>query len=581
VELLEDLRIRGDEISFISSIEFFIHDSTFLFKMRPSNMCSIDELKSHLEISKPACRPFEIWALGIAIVIGGDYFSWNSGISSGFGSFFIATLLIGSAYISLILSTSEMLSALPFAGGAYGLARCTLGFFPGFLVGCSEALEYIIYAAISAVALTSMLISLLGGDKKYQPLYCLVFYLVTSSIHIHGGSLFWKFNNLIGAVSILLVVVYCLGALAWVDFQANVVNTQPFFIGGVAGFLHILPLPAWFYVGVESLAFSCNMVLCGDPKVIVPRGSISCVITLFVTSIWVLFVCNSLPPGAHQVASEPVPLNGGFALIFRCSSTCATVLSLPATFATAYGFIFSYGKLLHALAASRLLPEVLARTSEAQGTPFSAIICGSLVSYGICLLVFFVPSVSDYLFNICILCAFVAYCTQCIGYWFMKTKFSRINRLFKSPLGLAGAWYAFFIYFFGIISVIGFQEDQQTALISTLVVWALLSAYYFSYAKYKQTFSADEQKILLVAHVINHNIRGAAQRRAKKKVKKVTVDKAGISSVKESSAMQTTFSVSKVPVYTKRLTTFKHPKLAFSSKTSIRRILVQPQSNTP
>jgi len=484
----------------------------------------IGEEKSTVQIDKSypkqiSCSPFEIWALGITIVIGGDYFSWNEGLLSGFGSFLISTILIGSAYICLILCTSEMLSALPFAGGSYGLARCTLGFFPGFLVGCSEALEYIIYVAISSSTLVSMISSFLGTDKKYQPVYCCLFYLVSNAIHIYGGSVFWKINTLIGVVSILVVVLYCFGALVWVDFKTNVTDSQPFFLGGVGGFFRVLPLPAWFYVGVESLAFACDMVTQGDPKLIVPQGSIACIMTLFATSIWVLFVCCSLPPGTSQLTNENFPFNVGFALIFRCSNTCATILSLPATFATAYGFIFSYGKLLHALAASRLLPELLSRRSETRGTPYTAIIFGSFVSYGVYLLVFFIPKVSHYLFNICMLCAFVAYCSQCIGYWFMKTKYSQISRKFKSPLGKPGSLYAFFVFFFGIISVIGFQEDKQIAFISTIVIWGFLTAFYFIYSKSKQIFSSEEQKILLVAHVINYNVRRGARRHIQKKVK--------------------------------------------------------------
>jgi hypothetical protein len=58
----------------------------------------------------------DIWALGITIVIGGQYFSWNSGLSAGFGSFVIATVLMGLGYYCLCLCTSELSSTVPFAG---------------------------------------------------------------------------------------------------------------------------------------------------------------------------------------------------------------------------------------------------------------------------------------------------------------------------------------------------------------------------------------------------------------------------------------------------------------------------------
>ena len=63
-------------------------------------------------------------------MIGGQYFAWNVGLEAGFGSLLIGTLLMGTAYIALVYCIMETTSALPFAG-AFGLARCTLGFYAG------------------------------------------------------------------------------------------------------------------------------------------------------------------------------------------------------------------------------------------------------------------------------------------------------------------------------------------------------------------------------------------------------------------------------------------------------------------
>jgi amino acid transporter len=82
------------------------------------------------ESTDVSLKDYDMWALGITIVIGGQYFAWNAGLSAGFGSFFIATFLIASAYACLILCISELSSGLPFAGGSYGLARVTAGIYP-------------------------------------------------------------------------------------------------------------------------------------------------------------------------------------------------------------------------------------------------------------------------------------------------------------------------------------------------------------------------------------------------------------------------------------------------------------------
>jgi amino acid transporter len=56
----------------------------------------------------------------MALTIGGQFYAWNVGLKAGVGSFVIAMLLVGTAYLCLDLCIAEMSSAVPFAGGAYG-----------------------------------------------------------------------------------------------------------------------------------------------------------------------------------------------------------------------------------------------------------------------------------------------------------------------------------------------------------------------------------------------------------------------------------------------------------------------------
>ena len=60
----------------------------------------------------------DMWALGISIVIGGQYFSWNAGVFVGFGSYAIAFFVVSTAYLCLVCSVAELSSGLPFAGKA-------------------------------------------------------------------------------------------------------------------------------------------------------------------------------------------------------------------------------------------------------------------------------------------------------------------------------------------------------------------------------------------------------------------------------------------------------------------------------
>jgi len=189
--------------------------------------------------------------------------------------------------------------------------------------------------------------------------------------------------------------------------------------------------------------------------------------------------------------------------MFNISYRTATLLSLPATYATAFGFIYSYGKLITAMSKSRLLPGICNRTTAKNGTPYTALIAGSMLGYAICLLVYFEPFIGGHLFSICILSACTAYIAQCIGYIQLQTKFANLPRQFRSPLGIAGAIYSMLVWILIFISLIGFQQDGHFAIIAYLGIIGFLTVYYFYLAKRKQTFSEEEKKVLFVAHVIN------------------------------------------------------------------------------
>jgi ethanolamine permease len=161
----------------------------------------------------------DVFMLGLTIVIGGQYSDWNEGLHSGLYSFLIAYFLIGMGYILLCCCTAEINGALPFAGGAYGLARCTLGFYPAFMIGCCDATEYIVYVSASVISLTELMLEAAPGLKAYQPLVWAAFYVVALSITIKGDRLFWVVNGVLGSLALLVLLVYCFGSLPFVQIR--------------------------------------------------------------------------------------------------------------------------------------------------------------------------------------------------------------------------------------------------------------------------------------------------------------------------------------------------------------------------
>ena len=289
------------------------HTATPNGHLNPSEEACSETSKSETNpglIARFSCGKFDVFALGLAIVIGGQYFSWNAGLSAGFGSFIFATILMGTAYICLCLCVSEISSALPFAGGAYGLARCTLGFFSGFMVGCCEAAEYICYVALAVSSLATILSDVVPGLGSYQPVVWIIFYLSALAIHIYGRESFWRFSTMVGIVSLLVILVYCFGSLPFIDFHKNVgTSGGKLFVGGLCEFIKVVPVTAWFFVGVESLNTASDDVM--EPRRNIPWGQMMCIVVLNITACMVVVISCSLPIGIDSLANDPVPLNTG------------------------------------------------------------------------------------------------------------------------------------------------------------------------------------------------------------------------------------------------------------------------------
>ena len=235
----------------------------------PKNLPHLNEEDAHKSMKLGA---FDVWALGIALVIGGQYFSWNFDLSAGSGSAFISVFLIGLGYLCLCLCNAEMTSALPFAGGAYGMARVSLGFYAGFIVGCSETGEYILYVASSGIFLCQLIASVSGiTSPEMIPVMCLAFYVSSTGITILGGYTFWRFTTFLAIVSLLILIMYILGSLPWVDVSAyassssvtgldDTLYPNQWFIGGMEKFMNVLSLAPWFYVGIESLNMATSVI---------------------------------------------------------------------------------------------------------------------------------------------------------------------------------------------------------------------------------------------------------------------------------------------------------------------------------
>lgn len=406
---------------------------------------------------------------------------------------------MGSSYICLCLCNAELTNSFPFAGGAYSINRITLGSYPGFLIGCCEATQYILYVACSAMFLCEMFRDVWETEEFMVPIFCLLFYISAGYILIVGEPYFWRISTFFGLSSLIILLVYCFGSLPFI----NMIRNTPFpgttgskedrpqwFIGGMLGFMKSFPLSASFFFGVETLNLSASLV--HEPKTVIPSGSVRCVLTIFAMSIFVLFVCSSLPMlDDIPTAKLGTPLSVGYAIMFKIPISYAIIFNIPATYATSYGIMFAFSRVLLSMSQSRLLPPILKSTYGKYKAPYAAIIAGSTVGYVICVMVYFIPMFQGRLFSICTLSAFIAYVCQFLGYITFKIKYGHFAKMCRSPLGIFGAIYGGIVFSVGIVAICCFQGDY-VAFITILVLLFMYTIYYIFYANRKQVFSPEE-----------------------------------------------------------------------------------------
>ncbi|KAF0714753.1 Aste57867_3706 [Aphanomyces stellatus] len=444
----------------------------------------------------------DVWAFGFVIVVGGQFYSWNSGLVAGTVSYGISIVAMGLAYLCMIWSSAEVSSALPFAGGVYGLARCTLGFYFGFMAGCCEMFEYALYVTSCCVTTTNILTATWPEIQPFVPLMWFLLGLASASLAFVGGPVFWRTYVGFGFVIFSVFFVYGIGALSNASLKDYAGGVENAFVGGLSQLFTTLPQAAWFYSGIESLNTLANDV--ANPQKTIPKSQVYCMYTLLGTSWCIYLVSISLPPGAVNLPSQMAVTNGGFTAMFNVTATQATLVTLPAAVSAIPGFALTSSNILAALADSKLLPEALAHLHPVYKTPDRALVCVAVVAFAMCFPVLHLPNFGQTIYNVCMIFGFSAYIAQCLGYLYLHRHHATLDRQYTSPAGPAGAIYAIVVFATSLTSLLFAQGDGYVYVSVSGAILLVLTVYYHVYAKQRQAFSADERTQLFFAHVAKH-----------------------------------------------------------------------------
>ncbi len=448
-----------------------------------------------------------LWGLAVAAVISGDFSGWNFGIDfAGFGGMLIAFVILVAMYYGMIFSIGEMAAAMPHTGGAYSFARSAMGPWGGLVTGAAETIEYVATTAVivyfSASYADAITTELLNVSLPAW-VWWIILYLVFIALNAAGAAISFTFAIVVSIISIGIILVFSAMAVFSGAFQwANLWDMVPdagqteFLPHGVLPILFALPFAMWFFLGIEELPLAAEES--HNPVRDIPRAGFWARGTLIVTGLLVLFL-NTGVIGAEATGTAAEPLLDGFrAIVGDGLAAVLALFALVGLLASLQGIMFAYGRNMYSLSRAGYYPRFLSLTGKRQ-TPGVALAVGAVLGF-IALVVIDLTGGSGsvagaIVLNIAVWGAVVAYFLQMVSFIILRRKFPDVERPYRSPWGLFGAYLAAGI---AALIFVGFLLNPtfQPAIIAIAIVYAVILIGFAVFFRHRLVLSPEEEYAL-------------------------------------------------------------------------------------
>ena len=446
---------------------------------------------------------WSLWALGVGAVISGEFFGWNFGLAGGgFGGMLLATSIITAMYAGLCFSIAEMSAALPHTGGAYSFARSAMGPWGGYVTGLAENMEYIFTPPVVVVGIGGYLGAIFGTPEVYAPLWWLAAYVTFVGLNVAGVEIAFRFTVAITLLALAVLVVFFAGALPLLDVQRWALDIAPeagataWLPRGVVGVLAAFPFAIWFYLAIEQLPLAAEESR--DPQATLPRGIVLGLLTLVACAFLTLILNTGIAPGAAKLATSNEPLFEGFRTIFGAGlgTRLLALTAVAGLVASFHAIIFAYGRQIYSLSRAGYFPRWLSVTHARRQTPTVALVAGGVLGYAAALAAHLLGSkspVGAVLLNLAVFGAVISYILQMASFILLRLRLPHIERPYRSPLGLPGAFAALVIAAVTLASL--FVSDPVYRLVAVgAAIWYALGLLYFAlYGRHRLVYSPEEE----------------------------------------------------------------------------------------
>jgi len=429
--------------------------------------------------------PLHIWALGVGIVLVGEFMGWNFTIAKGgsLGSI-LACWIIGLLYISLIMVNTEMGSAIPEAGGQYAMAKYLLGPLAAFNIGLMLVFEYVMLEAADALVIGEILKSI-HPDIQSLPFVILTLLFLTW-LNYRGVYATLTFNFIITAIAYITIFLLLFSTRFFSPTESilrlpELTNGLPY---GWIGIIAAMQFGIWFYLGIEGTALAAEE--CRSTSRSLPVGAVVGFVTLLIGATITWYVCSGLV-GADTLGSSVFPLYDA-ALAARMPYVIialfiGTVLSCMAS---ANGCITDSSRAWFSMARDTLVPDFFAALHPKYKTPYRAImfLLPIAVAFGY-------TGLLDQVITFSIFSALMVYLFSA----YMMFKFRKMYPLGSIKRGYTAPWYPappLILFVLTMATFVGMYFGYWINLLAGLIFYFLASLWF---TKHRYKF-VDNKKLI-------------------------------------------------------------------------------------
>ena len=320
--------------------------------------------------------PGHVWALGVGIVLVGEYMGWNFAVGKGGAiAALIACWFAGLLYTCVAMIDSEVTSTVAAAGGQYAQAKHIVGPLMAFNVGLFLVFAYTMLEAANAITL-GYLVQTVGSMAGFADTHDKPFIVLTivflAWLNYRGVYATLTFNLVITAIAFVAILVLFFAVQPWTSVymkHSELLTGLPY---GWLGVLAALHFGMWYYLGIEGTTQAAEEVR--SPSRALPLGTMTGIITLLIAATLTWYVCAGLMPWEY-LGQAVTPL---FDAARLTDSTVLMVLlfigTIFSTLASANGCINDASRAWFSMGRDRYLPQVFGAVPPRYRTPYRSIV---------------------------------------------------------------------------------------------------------------------------------------------------------------------------------------------------------------